>query len=81
MRRWELWVGEEGHSFFPEDNLQARAMATADGYTLSWETTARSHNEAARALYAHLDWGEYRPMLQDDGTPYPRDEYGEDAAD
>ena len=30
--------------------------------------------DAGRALYAYLGWGDYKPMLQADGTPYPEDE-------
>jgi hypothetical protein len=74
VRRWELWRGEDGHDFFPEGNEQARRAAQADGYTFSWETTAKSSNDAYRTLYAHLGWGEFQPMLQADGTPYPEDE-------
>jgi hypothetical protein len=25
-------------------------------------------------LYEHPGWGEYQPMLREDGTPYPEDE-------
>jgi hypothetical protein len=74
VRRWELWVGEDGHAFFPEENDQARRMARQEGYVLSWETTAKSTNDAHRALYAHLGWGDFKPMLRPDGTPYPEDE-------
>lgn len=49
-------------------------MAQADGYVFTSETTAQSSNDASRALYAHLGWGDYEPMLQADGTPYPEDE-------
>lgn len=74
VRRWELWRGEGGNAFFPEEYAQARQMAQADGYTFSWETTAKSSNDASRALDAHLGWGEQTPMPQADGTPYPEDE-------
>lgn len=74
MRRWELWQGPSGHSFFPEENTQARALALAAGQTLTWECRAAGSNPAARLLYEHLGWGEYRPMLREDGTPYPDDE-------
>ncbi len=74
MQRYELWQNEHGHSFFPDYNDQARAMAQADGQTLTWEVHAKGLNEANRLLYDHLDFGTYRPMLQDDGTPYQMDE-------
>ena len=35
---------------------------------------AKGLNSANQLLYDHLDFGVYRPMLQDDGTPYPQDE-------
>lgn len=35
---------------------------------------AKGINPAMRQLYAHLGWGEYRPMVRADGTPYPQDE-------
>ena len=74
MRRWELWESETGQSFFPEDNHQARRMAQEDGEVLVWEVVANSTNEAMRAMYAYRGWGEFRPMLREDGTPYPEDE-------
>jgi hypothetical protein len=74
VRRWELWVCEDGHSFFPDSNDQERQSARADGGVLSWETTVKSTNDAHRALYEHLGWGEFKPMLRADGTPYPEDE-------
>jgi hypothetical protein len=81
VRRWELWVGDGCHAFFPDDNQQARRMAQEDGLTFSWATTASSANDAARALYTHLGWGEYRPMLRADGTPYPADEHDSPSSD
>jgi hypothetical protein len=74
MRRWELWVRADGHSFFPADSEQARATAAELGEVFSWSTVAAGHNPAMRALYEHLGWGEYRPMLRPDGTSYPEDE-------
>lgn len=74
MQRWELWQGESGHSFFPVANRQARQMALASGYTLTWHCQAEGTNPAMRKLYEHLGWGEYRPMLDDDGFPYAADE-------
>jgi hypothetical protein len=74
VRRWELWSGDDGHTFFPEENERERQMAQADGYVLTWETMAQSMNCAHRALYAYLGWGEFKPMLRPDGTPYPEDE-------
>jgi hypothetical protein len=74
MQRYELWQNEDGHSFFPEHNNQARERAVADGQKFVWEVTAKGHNSAHQLLYDHLDFGTYRPMLQPDGTPYPHDE-------
>ncbi len=39
-----------------------------------WSTTAVGSNDAMRQMHRHLGWGEYRPMLRVDGTPYPEDE-------
>jgi hypothetical protein len=74
VKRYELWQGQGGHSFFPDENDEARERALADGYTLTWAVTAHGLNPAHRLLYEHLGWGEYRPMLREDGTPYPQDE-------
>ena len=76
MGRYELWVGEEGdgYYFFRDDNSEAREMALAEGMQLSWETTQRGRNQAHQALYDHLGYGLYKPMLRPDGTPYPEDE-------
>lgn len=74
VRTWELWQGEEGNSFFPEDNEQARRMARDQGYICTWTTTAPGGNDAMRRLYEHLGLGAYEPMLRPDGTPYPEDE-------
>jgi hypothetical protein len=74
VKRWELWEGESDHSFFPADNEQAREMAKAEGEVLVWEVMAQGWNPAMRLLYEHLGWGEYKPMLREDGTTYPEDE-------
>lgn len=74
MRRWQLWQGQDGHAFFPEDNEHARSRAIADGYVLTWHCLAKGTNPAMRQLYEHLGWGDYQPMLRADGTPYPQDE-------
>ena len=34
---------------------------------------AISHIEAMNAYYAHLGWGDYRPMLDEHGQPYAAD--------
>ena len=60
--------------FFRAESERARQMALDEGYVFSWETTAKGANDAHRALYAHLGYGEFRPMLRADGTPYPEDE-------
>jgi hypothetical protein len=74
VQRYELWQNDEGLSFFPDHNQQARDMAEADGQRFRWECTAKGLNAAHQLLYDYLDFGVYRPMLQDDGTPYPQDE-------
>jgi hypothetical protein len=92
MRRWELWEkdwdpdkGGGTSSFFPEENEQARNMALDDGESFVWETMAKGHNDAQRAMHAFRGWGEYKPILREDGTPFPEDEdddfQEEDASD
>jgi len=49
-------------------------MARVDGEVKVWETEAPSTNGAMRALNQYLEFGTYKPMLRDDGTPYPEDE-------
>jgi hypothetical protein len=74
MRRWELWTSETSQSFFAEENDQARRMAEEDGEVFTWEVVANSSNKAMRAMYSYRRWGDYKPLLRDDGTPYPEDE-------
>jgi hypothetical protein len=76
MRKWELWENREecSSSFFPDSAMKARVMAMADGEVKTWETEARSSNDAMRALHEHRGWDPYQPMLRYDGTPYPEDE-------
>ncbi len=40
---------------------------------LVWTLEANSYLEAMQAYYSHLNWGEYRPMLDAEGQPYPSD--------
>jgi hypothetical protein len=81
MRRWELWdkdwdshEGGGSSSFFPEENEQARKMALDLGESLVWETTAKGYNDALREMYVFRGWGEYKPVLREDGSPFPGDE-------
>lgn len=41
---------------------------------LHLKVVADSTYEAMRAMYSYRGWGEYQPMLRDDGTLYPNDE-------
>ena len=79
MSKWELWSGtaEDGtvsDAYFQADNDLARKLAIGEGLNPIWSTLARSHNDAHRALHAHMGWEEYMPMLRADGTPHPEDE-------
>jgi|SRR5665213_58704 len=74
MRRWELWRAENEDSFFPSSSEKSRVQARVQGAVKVWETEASSGNEAMRALNRYLGFEPYKPMLQDDGTPYPEDE-------
>ena len=65
-------VGREGStSFFPDWNVQARRMAEEESMTLTWEVEAKGSDPPSRALYEHLGFGEYKPMLCDNGPPFP----------
>lgn len=75
MRRWELLAGETGHMLIPDDDPQGVTDAVAEGYRKKWDCIAEGRNDAMRQMYAHLGYGEYRPMLREDGTPYPEDEH------
>ena len=77
MMRWELWSGEGGHSFFRENNDQARRMAQEDGYALAWEVHAAGYVEAMTLMHEHLGYEPYQPMLLPDGTPAPDPECDE----
>lgn len=79
VRRWELWEGDHENgvgtsAFFPSTNRQARLRAMEEGLVKTWETEASSSNEAMQAQYDRMGFGTYRPMLREDGTPYPEDE-------
>jgi hypothetical protein len=69
-----LGRGGGSSSFFPEENEQARKMALDDGESLVWENDCQGHNDALRKMYVFRGWGEYRPMLREDGSPFPEDE-------
>ena len=76
MRRWELWRSEDETEtrIIPETRPDQIASARQAGFMKLWETEAKGSNDAMRAMYRYLDWGEYKPMLREDGTPYPEDE-------
>jgi hypothetical protein len=46
-------------------------MAEEEGMTLTWEDEAKGSNPPSRALYEHLAFGDYKPMLREDGPPFP----------
>jgi hypothetical protein len=74
MKRWELWEPEddsEGRVFLSEDHEEARSQAIAEGLELRWVCSAAGWNSAHQLLYDHLGWGEYKPMMGPDGSPYP----------
>jgi hypothetical protein len=80
VKQWELWQGSDGsHDFFASDNESAREFAPHHGMTLTWTTWAEGGNAAMQALYDHLGWGTYKPVLRPDGTPYPEDELDSEA--
>lgn len=76
MRRWELWQRPDGTEtpFIPSNRYNQVEEAERDGLVMLWSTTAAGSNDAMRQMYRYLDWGEYKPMLRVDGTPYPEDE-------
>jgi hypothetical protein len=74
MSRWELWEREGSTSFFPDWNVQARRMAEEESIALTWEVEAKGSNPPSHALYEHLGFGEYKPMLREGGPPYRDDE-------
>jgi hypothetical protein len=77
MRRWEYWELPDGteKTLIPDNRPEAREEVVAEGFVFrGWSTIARGYNDAMRAWHDHLGWGEYKPMLRDDGTPYPEDE-------
>ena len=81
MRRWELWqtADETEIRFIPESAVDQIESARRDGLVKIWETTASGSNDAMRQRNQFLGWGEYQPMLDDDGKPYPGDEDDRDA--
>jgi hypothetical protein len=76
MRRWELWSGETGSMFIRAEDDESPLVTEAieEGWQKTWECVAKGTNDAMRQMYAHQWHGEYKPMLRDDGTPYPEDE-------
>jgi len=77
MRRWEFWQLPDGtaKTLVPENRPEYRDEIAAEGFVYAnWSTVAKGYNDAMRAWHEHLEWGEYKPMLQEDGTPYPEDE-------
>jgi hypothetical protein len=45
-------------------------MAEEEGMTLTWEDEAKGSNPPSRALYEHLAFGDYKPMLREDGRHF-----------
>lgn len=63
----------EGYRLIPP-NGQFRFIAKFD---------ARTPNEAAQKYYDVMGFGKYKPMLDDDGNPYPEDNepFSEESSD
>lgn len=60
--KYELWQSLDGdYSFFPTDNVSAKALLEPDD-TLIWSVEANSWEEACQAQYTYLGWGQYKPM-------------------
>ena len=72
--RWVLWVSDSQERFIPDWMEDHAAEAAADGLVPVWTCIARGPNDAERQRYAWAGWGEYQPMLREDGTPYPEHE-------
>lgn len=60
--------------FLPDPRPDQIEQAQREGLVKIWETTAVGSNDAMRQRNEFLGWEEYRPMLREDGTPYPDDE-------
>lgn len=84
MGQWELWrqtttSGGIVHTFLPADARPPRDSPEwgPDDWAepeLIWTVEARSTNDAMSRFHAYMGYEAYRPMLRDDGTPYPEDE-------
>lgn len=71
---YELWTDGTYVSQCIGEHVDCfHTMLEADA-TVEWTYDAISANDAFRGLYKYCDWGEYHPMLKDDGTPYEEDE-------
>jgi hypothetical protein len=79
--RYELWELPDppeneafGDWFLLEGDSDGRRMAIEDGCVVTWSVEARGWDEAKAALHVYRGWEPYKPMLRDDGTPFPEDE-------
>jgi len=75
--QWELWSSEEENSttFSTSSgitNLFAQGLMPPDSKR-EWIVMARSTVDAQEKLHEHMEWEPYKPMLQENGEPYPED--------
>src|SRR5262245_39101812 len=68
----ELWRSPSNgsHTFFPEDNAQARTTLEPDA-VLQWKVTAASWKDACARMHEYLGYEPYRP------EPGERDDWAE----
>lgn len=75
---WELWRREDDGAvewtFFPVDFVDRDDLLGDPDWHLEWSVEAPGWIAACTARNEYLGWEPYRPMLRDDGTPYPEDE-------
>jgi uncharacterized protein (DUF433 family) len=78
---YELWEateddGTDDLTFTVAENvgeLMSRGLLSPNS-DCTWRTMAESRNEAFAEYYRHMNWEEYRPMLNCDDEPYSGDE-------
>lgn len=81
--RFEHWISDTSDTFMGEgpsdcfgdvNNPTDLHPCKEPGGRLCCVIEGISPNDAMRKYHEHMGWDSYKPMLREDGTPYPEDE-------
>ena len=75
---YELWEDDdgEGYTFAPSERITDMinsGLLDPTKAKMEWTVIAESWVEANIKYHEHMGWEPYKPMLQENGEPYPED--------